>query len=1360
MSSNLLNSYPTYVYTAPSANGLSEAQIEADVVPIVINHLTTDGQPANFSTVNASTISLAGVDLSTTISGIQSTASSQASTISSLSTSVSNFPSTYTAQTSSNQISNSVSTLNSSLSSLSTTLSGISSSLSNYAPLNSTSSAISCGSLSIPSLSFGTNDLKTSLSNINTSINNLSTSTSNAVSSVQTLNSPQNVSGSVLNSISNAATNYYSATAGAGLSSSLSSLSTTVAGHTTTLNTLTGTSSSSISGQIQASLSSTNQSISVASLSAPSITLNGTSLTTTLATFDTTTARQTAINSAVSPIQTSITTLNGNATTSGSVLSTIGSYLSAGTNSFSVGSATIGSLSTSGITSLGSINAGTNNIIGGSATLSALTSTTASHVNLTTSGTTSLAGLVSTGSINAGTNSITVGSLTASSGTIGGSNIITQTSLTSQLSSYDPTASVNQAIAASVGTSTSSLLTGSATTGALYSTSVSSTGNVIGNNATFSNLNTGSHTASQLFTTSSSTLAGLTSTSAIFAGTNALTAGSGVFYSTPTPPGYPTLSCGIVSSIPTVQAYSNGSTLTELMLSGSSVHTPNNTLDDGTGAMTVNGVFRAVNSGNNQFGSVQSTSTTTTVYGSGGLTVDYNFNVVGNSCQLGNSGSTTSVYTAHNTLDDGSGDIIASRAVAATGDFPAFPALTVPYVRMGVGSNAIPFVQSVNGAGTNMQLALNPGGGKVTTYTNTLDDGSGNLTAKGSLQVNQNGTSTLGLSIQCSPSAAYGFSDAVIGDAVYQAQGNTNALFGFVGSGAGLGSQASLLRLNYTNSSVKTKNNTLDDGSGNMTLAFPASSSTLNGGAARVQIGATADFNSNTYGLGVAGPATGAYPFGVMVGTGSASVVALQVSKFFGVTTKSNTLDDGNGNMLVSSSSSLSYTPSTPPLYVKTSGTGGGVIAQFLAASNLTSGAATSISLGVANTNGANAAWNYVPASSGTSVAMGPVTATSPFQSLTFFGGGGGQLFLGGANQPGVFSKNNTLDDGTGSMNVVGNFTIPSATVQVTSGLTATNTTSGADNTTINNLVDNNLATEYKPNNNASATSNIVTITSATTLYLTKVTIVYPGGGTAYNTPQSVTVNAGGQQQTATCNSSTTANSVQYVSVTFSPAVVCTSFTLQIFAQSSGAGYPPGWLWDCQVFSLNQASISVPARFSNLVSTANNILDDSTGNMTVGNKLTISGNLIFNSAGTGYLLPTAASSTIALTSQLSNVAFAVISGTGTVTVSGLSQTSGAGFTSTGNQIVIPAGHYYSVTYCLTGAIPANSAGTLTTSLTNSGLFAGSATLSQYNGAIASETFTLDGSYIATGGSQGSTITIATTGFTTNTGASVIIRQLL
>ena len=859
MSSNLLNSYPTYVYTAPSANGLSEAQIEADVVPIVINHLTTDGQPANFSTVNASTISLSGVDLGTTLSGIQSQASSQASTLSSLSTSVSNFPSTYTAQTSSNQISNSVSTLNSSLSSLSTTLSGISSSLSNYAPLNSTSSAISCGSLSIPSLSFGTNDLKTSLSNINTSINNLSTSTSNAVSSVQTLNSPQNVSGSVLNSISNAATNYYSATAGAGLSSSLSSLSTTVAGHTTTLNTLTGTSSSSISGQIQASLSSTNQSISVASLSAPSITLNGTSLTTTLATFDTTTARQTAINSAVSPIQTSITTLNGNATTSGSVLSTIGSYLSAGTNSLSVGSGTIGSLSTSGITSLGSINAGTNNIIGGSATLSALNSTTASHVNLTTSGTTSLAGLVSTGSINAGTNSITVGSLTASSGTIGGSNIITQTSLTGQLSSYDPTASVNQAIAASVGTSTSSLLTGSATTGALYSTSVSSTGNVIGNNATFSNLNTGSHTASQLFTTSSSTLAGLTSTSAIFAGTNALTAGSGVFYSTPTPPGYPTLSCGIVSSIPTVQAYSNGSTLTELMLSGSNVHTPNNT------------------------------------------------------------------------LDDGSGDFTASGCVAATGDFPTY-ALTVPSVRMGVGSNAIPFVQGVNASGVNTQLALNPGGGKVTTYKNTLDDGSGNLTAKGSLQVNEAGTTTLGLSIQCSPSTKYGFQDAVIGDVVYQAQTNSNVLFGFVGSGAGQGSQPSLLRLNYTNSSVKTLNNTLDDGSGNMTVAFPASSSTLNGGAARVQIGATADFNGNTYALGVAGPATGAYPFGVMVGTGSGSVVALQVSKFFGVTTKNNTLDDGTGASTFKTTATTNAT------------------AMSILTPNLVAGNAMGISLGVNST--------------------------------------------------------------------------------------------------------------------------------------------------------------------------------------------------------------------------------------------------------------------------------------------------------------------------------------------------------------------------------------------------------------------------
>ena len=1158
-----LNSSISALQTSISSVGTSLASLTTTVGSLPTNSYVQSSVQSGVAPLSSSLSSL-----QSTVSGLSSTVSTQGQSISTLNSQLGAYPAASSLATLTS-VNNSLtaytpSTTTAALSSLVGSTS-VGSQINNAlnAALSGTSSAISCGSLYLGGLNQtpANHDVASSITNLTSSLNNLVSSNSSVASQVNTLTSPANVSGSVLSSISNAASNYYPATSGAVLSSSISSLSTTLA-------TINGTSSTSISGQIQASLSSTNQSISV-------------------------------------------------------------------------------------------------------------------------------------------------GSISASSGSINGSSIITQSALNSALSGYDQTSAVNTAIGSYVNSTSASISTGSLTAA---------------NSLSAPTLTLGTGTAA----------ATLSSTAVSQISTN-------------------------TASIATLNGTSSGSvTSTANSLISSSLN--NSAQSINCGSILVNG--RGAFSGSSSSPTVAAVVVGyTTLIGpaptstTGGVIDSKTANGAASSAlQLNPSGG--AIYTLHNTLDDGSGDIIASRAIAATGDFPAFPALTVPYVRMGVGSNAIPFVQSVNGSGTNMQLALNPGGGKVTTYTNTLDDGSGNLTAKGSLQVNQNGTSTLGLSIQCSPSAAYGFSDAIIGDAVYQAQGNTNALFGFVGSGAGLGSQASLLRLNYTNSSVKTKNNTLDDGSGNMTLAFPASSSTLNGGAARVQIGATADFNSNTYALGVAGPATGAYPFGVMVGTGGGSVVALQVSKFFGVTTKNNTLDDGSGNMLVSSSSSLSYTPSTPPLYVKTSGTGGGVIAQFLAASNLTSGAATSISLGVANTNGANAAWNYVPASSGTSVAMGPVTATSPFQSLTFFGGGGGQLFLGGANQPGVFSKNNTLDDGFGSMNVVGNFTIPSATVQVTSGLTATNTTSGADNTTINNLVDNNVATEYKPNNNASATSNIVTITSATTLYLTKVTIVYPGGGTAYNTPQSVTVNAGGQQQTATCNSSTTANSVQYVSVTFSPAVVCTSFTLQIFAQSSGAGYPPGWLWDCQVFSLNQASISTPARFSNLVSTSNNILDDSTGNMTVGNKLTISGNLIFNSAGTGYLLPTLASSTIALTSQLSNVAFAVISGTGTVTVSGLSQTSGAGFTSTGNQIVIPAGHYYSVTYCLTGAIPANTAGTLTTSLTNSGLFAGSATLSQYNGAIASETFTLDGSYIATGGSQGSTITIATTGFTSNTGASVVLRQLL
>ncbi len=68
-------------------------------------------------------------------------------------------------------------------------------------------------------------------------------------------------------------------------------------------------------------------------------------------------------------------------------------------------------------------------------------------------------------------------------------------------------------------------------------------------------------------------------------------------------------------------------------------------------------------------------------------------------------------------------------------------------------------------------------------------------------------------------------------------------------------------------------------------------------GVNEVAIGNIADFNGNSYALGVGAPASpGTWPFGVVVGGGTNGKVAFAVSTVDGVQTLHNILDDGSGN--------------------------------------------------------------------------------------------------------------------------------------------------------------------------------------------------------------------------------------------------------------------------------------------------------------------------------------------------------------------------------------------------------------------------------------------------------------------------------
>jgi hypothetical protein len=155
---------------------------------------------------------------------------------------------------------------------------------------------------------------------------------------------------------------------------------------------------------------------------------------------------------------------------------------------------------------------------------------------------------------------------------------------------------------------------------------------------------------------------------------------------------------------------STAETVSNLTVTGT-LNTSHSILEDGGGNIVIGGSCTA-GSGNKYY-----CRNPTGVY-SGSVSVD-GLNIMQIANLVGGS-----INTNHNTLDDGSGALLASNGL-----------YTGPYnLSTGVGSNVSIRYDAVNNVGiiqatttgvANRTLQLNPGNGAVTTWRNTLDDGTG-----------------------------------------------------------------------------------------------------------------------------------------------------------------------------------------------------------------------------------------------------------------------------------------------------------------------------------------------------------------------------------------------------------------------------------------------------------------------------------------------------------------------------------------------------------------------------------------------------------------------------------------------------------
>ena len=386
------------------------------------------------------------------------------------------------------------------------------------------------------------------------------------------------------------------------------------------------------------------------------------------------------------------------------------------------------------------------------------------------------------------------------------------------------------------------------------------------------------------------------------------------------------------------------------------------------------------------------------------------FGIVGGPVALAvNAGGRVSTNTssvAQNVLDDGTGNMAAAGAVAAHGTQSS--GVTTTTAQMGVyagGNGSAPtgstaFIQGLTAnAAAALPLQLNPQGGKVYSSSSTLDDGAGNIAAAGAVAAH--GTQSSGVATTTAQMGVY-------------AGGNGSAPTGSTAFIQGLTANAVAalpLQLNPYGGRVYSTSSTLDDGSGNMTVAGSMSIAPTTPGVAKLSLyGSIASATGFYYGFGanssqlLYNSQAGHGWYSQTSATGVQTPLLVLNSSGSLTTTSPNgsvrsTLDDGLGNMTVAPTGSSS---TFADFNVIKAGLGNGqvVVANFGQTTGTANGAAQ---LGYAfNTN-------YT----GSSFSMGLVSSPN-------------KLFVNGTGVVGT--NHTTLDDGSGNLTVSGNISIAPTT--------------------------------------------------------------------------------------------------------------------------------------------------------------------------------------------------------------------------------------------------------------------------------------------------------------------------------------------
>lgn len=1233
-----VNQYPVFSYNpnaaASSLDPIVEEQLIAQIGAIVLTDLTATGQPASFSNLTASTLTLGGQDVGSELTTLQNSVAALPTTAA-----VTN---AVQSATSGLATASSVATVSNNLQSLATTVNGLPTQSQLSAALSSTSSTITAGnltagSITVPGLAFGTTDLHTALANLTTGEANLSTQIGNLNGAVTTFNSPANVAGSVLNSI-------------------------------------------------QGALSSTSSSVSVgaltagSSISTPALTLAGNSVGTTLAGLQSgQTANTAQINTNKSNIASnttaiqanaaSISTLGGSALTNGSVLYSVANAAQVGNSSTSI---TAGSLTLNG-TSL-------------STTLSGLQSA----VNTNANNLSNLSSSLNTDTSAIQQNSAAIGVL---NGTSSGSVTSTANALISSALSSTSAISINSLAAGTVSTSSGALslqpntgvvsINGNASqaNGNSYQLVVGRGG---GGGAYVSLVDNGSGLASTLhpgpisaartltMPDQSGTLAVFDSSSSLTVPNAATVQGSFTVGGSSNLTNGLTVTGNLTASASSALSFTPGSTLP--FAAGTSATgngflgtflAPNNTT---SGNSTSLGLGTAIGTGTAmQWNYISASSSAPQTMGPVQATSPFQsftcYSGTGAALYLGGVNQPI-VCTKYCILDDNSGNpTFNSQATSSTyvnANFyaPKLAPGNCYAMNMGVnpstsqGYNAAQFLFNYAGAGsTNNNLTLGfvnknvlnlTAGGKITSSSGSvLDSGSGAASIVGALTVGGssltvNSSATAGFAANFLQAGATGNSPTalLLGRS---ATTNNSAILGYAGSGSSVGSRtlsnpfaylqlynASVFLAGDSTGALYSLNSVIDDSQGNTTLAGS---------------------------LSCAGK-----QFSVTASAGASSVLY-----------HSTTITDASG-------------PTCGPILINASPNGFGTRSTTTGTSLcLTNNPTQSI-----NTAGRFMAdQNNVLCCDGSTLFNGPIYAQN----------GAYQVFGCSAQNP-----------------------------QNTSDSTVSYLTLGSG------------SNEYQP----SSGPNTIAVTLPSTLTLSSIVFVYPGG-LATNTPASVSVNAGGQSGTVTLGSTTTGR--QTATFTFNPPAACATFSFVINNSAQGSA---GWLYQVQPMALPSMNIQCAAAFQSgmtingtagltvggpvqlgqvgggyAVKTGLSTLDDSQGNATLAGHLQLNNNTLLNSAGNAISLPSSAG-TLALTSQVGINAFWYQAYT--VNASGVlssqyttySPDNGASCSMSGNQMAFSVPGVYLMRVTASCASVAAGAAWTTSIPTTSGLTAYPASYAEYN----------------------------------------------